>query len=199
MAMLHFFRYADDTMGTVPPWFISLMEPTAERDPASASWIYPLLHSDGSTILEFEIEGALTCSITFLCLTITLGSSKRPRHGAAALRSVSYTPYSKATKFQFGVHRLTHWRSFTMPSVKFSAFKTLMAYAILGSTTADGAIEYLCRVCDTLRDNSYPTRIILRMWDDAVQSHLYSTPCRLALSAHLPAIATAVRGFITGS
>ena len=199
MAMLYFFRYADDTMGIVPPWFISLMEPTAERDPASASWIYPLLHSDGSTILEFEIEGALTCSITFLCLTITLGSSKRPRHGAAALRSVSYTPYSKATKFQFGVHRLTHWRSFTMPSVKFSAFKTLMTYAILGSTTADGAIEYLCRVCDTLRDNSYPTRIILRMWDDAVQSHLYSTPCRLALSAHLPAIATAVRGFITGS
>ena len=174
-------------MGIVPPWFISLMQPTTERDPASTSWIYPLLHSHGTTILEFEIEDALTFSITFLCLTITLGSSKRPRHGATAHRSVSHTHYSKATKFQFGVHRLTHWHSFTMPSVKFSAFKTLMAYAILGSTTSDGAIEYLCRVCNILRDNSYPTRFILKMWDRAVESHLYSTPCRLTLSAHLPA------------
>ena len=129
-------------------------------------------------------------SLSLSCASLTLGSSKLPRHGATAHHSVSHTHYSKATKFQFGVHRLTHWHSFTMPSVKFSAFKTLMAYAILGRTIADGAIEYLCRVCDTLRDNSYPTRFILKMWDRAVESHLYSTPCRLTPSAHLPAIAT---------
>ena len=193
-AMRYFYRYADDTMGIVPEWFIALMSPTATREPNSTQWIYPLLDSNGNTILEFEIEGALTCTITFLCLTITLGTVKRGRN--SAYRTISYTPYSKATKFQFGIHQLTHWHSFTLKSVKLAAFKTLMAYAILGSSQSDAATDYLYGVCHILRDNSYPKRVILDMWDQAVETHLYSVPCRLSMSAFLPDIAAAVRSYI---
>jgi hypothetical protein len=193
-AMRHFYRYADDTMGIVPEWYISLMTPTADRDPDSTSWIYPLIDSDGNTILEFEIEGALTCTINFLCLTIQLGSVKRGR--SSAYTTITYTPYSKATKFQFGIHRLTHWNSFTLKSVKRAAFKTLMAYAILGSTQATATTQYLKDVCDTLRHNCYPKRVILEMWEQAVHSHLYSVPCRQSLSASLPEVATAVHSYI---
>ena len=195
-AMRYFYRYADDTMAIVPDWFISLMSPTTTRDPDSTQWIYPLLDSDGNTILEFEIEGSLTCTITFLCLTITLGPAKRGRN-SDSFRTITYTPYSKATKFHFGIHQLTHWHSFTLKSVKLAAFKTLMAYAILGSTQAEAATEYLYRVCDTLRNNCYPKRVIQEMWERAVESHLYDVPCRLSMSECLPDIADAVRYYIT--
>ena len=194
-AMLYFFRYADDTMGIVPPWFITLVTPTAQRDQASPQWIYPLLSRDGTTILEFDIEGALTLSINFLCLTITLGSVKL-RHGRTqTYRQLTYKPYSKAIKFQFGIHRLTHWYSFTTRSIQLAAFKTLMAYAILGSTQVTDSIEYLCTVCDVLRDNCYPRDVIARMWVQA-ESHLYSTPCRKTLSTQLPEVALAVQAYI---
>ena len=195
-AMRYFYRYADDTMAIVPDWFINLMSPTTTRDPDSTQWIYPLLDSDGNTILEFEIEGSLTCTITFLCLTITLGPAKRGRN-SDSFRTSTYTPYSKATKFHFGIHQLTHWHSFTLKSVKLAAFKTLMAYAILGSTQAEAATEYLYRVCDTLRNNCYPKRVIQEMWERAVESHLYDVPCRLSMSECLPDIADAVRYYIT--
>ena len=194
-AMRYFYRYADDTMAIAPECLISLMSPTATRDPDSTDWIYPLLDSDGNTILEFEIEGALTCTITFLCLTITLGPAKRGRN-SDSFRSVTYTPYSKATKFQFGIHQLTHWHSFTLKSVKLAAFKTLMAYAILGSTRAEAATEYLYSVCLTLRNNCYPKRVIHEMWEQAVESHLYVVPCRPLVAECLPDIAEAVRLYI---
>ena len=200
MAMRYFFRYADDTMGIVPSWFITLVTPTALRDQASPRWIYPLLARDGTTILEFDIEGALTLSINFLCLNITLGSVKRQRRipgnsSSPKYRHLTYKPYSKASKFQFGIHRLTHWYSFTTRPVQMAAFKTLMAYAILGSTQVTDSIEYLCTVCDVLRDNCYPRDVIARMWVQA-ESHLYSTPCRKTLSTQLPEVALAVQAYI---
>ena len=81
--------------------------------PGLTTMIYPLLARDGTTILEFDIEGALTLSINFLCLTITLGSVKRQRRipgnsSSPKYRHLTYKPYSKASKFQFGIHRLTH-------------------------------------------------------------------------------------------
>ena len=76
-----------------------------------------------------------------------------------------------------------------------AAFKTLMAYAMLGSTQVEDSIEYLCRVCNVLRDNCYPRDVIARMWDQA-QSQLYSTPCRKTLSAQLPEVAQAVKAYI---
>ena len=72
-----------------------------------------------------------------------------------------------------------------------------MAYAILGSTQAEAATEYLYSVCLTLRNNCYPKRVIQEMWERAVESHLYDEPCRLSMSECLPDIAEAVRYYIT--
>ena len=49
------------------PGLYSLILPAARMNPHSTLWIYPLLASDGNTIVVFEIKGGLYFTVNFLC------------------------------------------------------------------------------------------------------------------------------------
>jgi len=171
-AMLNFFRYADDTCGIVPPWFMSLFNPETPRDPHCTNWIYPLRNAEGETILEFEIENALTLSIDFLCVTISMEIYK-----AEAEAWIRLQPYNKTDKFNFEFPRFTHWYSNTPRSVKGSVYKSMLQYALLCSTSTQAIIQYVEKLTRVLQWNKYPRNFVQCMWREAEEA-LFSIPVK---------------------
>jgi hypothetical protein len=192
-AMEHFYRYADDTMGLVPCWFLDLLSPECPRDPTTTDWIYPLRDTDGKkTIMEFEIENALTWSIHFLCMTITIEPSP---HSVHAPNWIHLTPYNKKSEFNFPYPRFTHWHSRTAIAVKLSVYKSMLQYALLCSTSTKAITAYLEDLTRALCNNRFPFLSVVHMWEDAAET-LHGIPTKDYIAVDLENIYHHIHSYI---
>ena len=69
-----------------------------------------------------------------------------------------------------------------------AAFKTMLPYAILCSTSVESSAAFLMVIVRRLKDNDYPRKVVVDMWDEAVASMLFQLPCRFNFHAELGAL-----------
>ena len=69
-----------------------------------------------------------------------------------------------------------------------AAFKTMLPYAVMCSTSVESSSAFLKVVVERLKDNDYPRMVVVDMWDEAVTSMLFQLPCRFNLHSELGAL-----------
>ena len=112
----------------------------------------------------------------FLSLSVTLST---PNKG---WRYISFVPYNKRDGFDFVYPKLTIWTSKSPISVKKATLKTMVHYALLGSTQTAESVQFLCNIIDRLVLNGYPLKVLTQMWQLLVFDTFNTIPCRPALA-----------------